>query len=172
MKRGRRQRTGICGALPFRRSAAPERDVDISRAQDDAPDMQSHKIAVAEFRRRGRLAWNNLPIEVVNLMPKRGDAGILHSRRSPSLDTCQLARTCWEPRDEHNHWFCRRGASRRRGRDGKRTQRRRRSQPATSVREAHCRDEVVEQSFELGQTRSDPGSGQTVWFWAVPGAER
>jgi hypothetical protein len=27
MKRDRRQRTGICGALPFRRSAAPERTI-------------------------------------------------------------------------------------------------------------------------------------------------
>jgi hypothetical protein len=49
MKRDRRRRTGICGALPFRRSAAPERDVDTPRPQYDALDMQSHKIAVAEF---------------------------------------------------------------------------------------------------------------------------
>ena len=70
MKRGRRQRTGICGALPFRRSAAPERDVDISRAHHDALDMQSHETAVAEFPQRRRLTWDNLPI-VLNLMPKR-----------------------------------------------------------------------------------------------------
>src|SRR4029077_1178683 len=31
VKRARDQRTGICGALPFRKSAAPERDVDMSR---------------------------------------------------------------------------------------------------------------------------------------------
>ena len=72
-QRARRQRTGICGALPFRRSAATERDLDMSRTEHDALDLQSHEIAVAEFQQRGRLAWGNLLIDVANLMPNGGD---------------------------------------------------------------------------------------------------
>ena len=44
----------------------------MSRAQHDV-DLQSHEIAVAEFPQRRGLTWDNLPIDVLNLMPKRGD---------------------------------------------------------------------------------------------------
>ena len=44
----------------------------MSRARHDALDLQSHEIAVAEFPQRRRLTWDNLPIDVLNLMPKRG----------------------------------------------------------------------------------------------------
>ena len=36
-------------SLPLRRSTAAKRNVDRSRAQHDALDLQSHEIAVAEF---------------------------------------------------------------------------------------------------------------------------
>ena len=60
MKRDRRNRTGICSALPFRqsrsgmlkgnvKSAAPECHVDMARTQHDALDLQNDEIAVAEF---------------------------------------------------------------------------------------------------------------------------
>src|SRR6202030_4151971 len=63
--------------------AAPERDVDMSRAQHDALDLQSHEIAVAEFPQRR--TWDNLPI-VLNLMPKRGDYQFLDVRSRDAGD--------------------------------------------------------------------------------------
>jgi hypothetical protein len=70
MHRSRRQRIGICASLPLRRSTPADRDVDITRTKYDALNLQSHKIAVAEFHQRGRLAWDN---DVPKLMPNRGD---------------------------------------------------------------------------------------------------
>ena len=60
MKRDQRQRAGICGALPFRRCAAPERDVDMSRAQHDALDMESHEITAGrEVAHLGRWVYKS-----------------------------------------------------------------------------------------------------------------
>jgi len=72
-----RRSWNICRIASATGSAAPERHVDISRTQHDALDLQSHEIAVAELQRRGRLAWDNLPIDVPNLMPNRGDYQLL-----------------------------------------------------------------------------------------------
>ena len=64
----------------------------MSRAQHDALDMESHEIAVAEFPQRRRLTWDNLPIDVLNLMPKRGDYQFLDVRSRDAGDA-PLSRT-------------------------------------------------------------------------------
>ena len=66
-------------AAPCPSGEAPPRSViSICRERSTMRStLQSHEIAVAEFRRRGLLAWDNLPIDVPNLMPKRGDDQLL-----------------------------------------------------------------------------------------------
>jgi hypothetical protein len=49
----------------------------MSRAQHDALDLQRHEIVVAEFQQRRRLVWDNLPIDVTDPMPDRGDYQLL-----------------------------------------------------------------------------------------------
>ena len=69
--------------------AAPERDVDMSRAQHDALDLRSHEIAVTKFPQRRGLTWDNLPIDVLNLMPKRGDYQFLDVRSRDASFFCR-----------------------------------------------------------------------------------
>jgi hypothetical protein len=79
--------TSTVPALPAKR--APQRDVDITRAEHDALDLQSHKIAVAEFLQQGRLACGNLPIDFLNLMLKRGDYQFLDVRSRDAGDAAR-----------------------------------------------------------------------------------
>jgi hypothetical protein len=62
----------------------------MARAQHDALDLQSHEIAVAEFPQRRHLTWDNLPIDVLNLMPKRGDYQFLDVWRRDAGDAADF----------------------------------------------------------------------------------